>query len=315
MRVDCHSDTALWLLEQESLVDVPQAHQDYRRIGAHLDLAFLDIFLDEAKHKDDAPACFQDILRRLTADIAAHADWVAPLLWREQLDAPNNGQTLPKLVLIAAEGAAALGEDSRYLGAYFEAGLRLIGPTWNYANRYAGGCATDSGFTREGLALIAACNAKGILLDGAHLNRRSFWDLTEASQAPFIVSHSCCDRLNNHRRNLDDDQMRALAARGGVMGVTFVPDFLGGAGDLQRLLEHIEYAVSLIGSHHVALGSDFDGSDLCLGLTGVESLPAVYAALAARGMAKTDIANVAGLSVKRLLMQVLPVHGRRAGVD
>lgn len=308
MRTDCHSDTALWLLEKESLMDIPQAHQDYRRIGAYLDLAFLDIFLDEAEHKEDAPAYFQFILRRLTADIAAHPAWVAPLLWREQLDAPNTGGTLPKLVLIAMEGAAGLGEDSEYLDAYFAAGLRLIGLTWNYANRYAGGCASDAGFSRAGWDLVASCNAIGVLLDGAHLNRRSFWDLCEASRAPFIVSHSCCAGLHEHRRNLDDSQMRALAERGGVMGVTFVPDFLGGAGDFDRLLEHIEYAVSLIGSDHVALGSDFDGSDLCTGLTGVESLPALYAALAARGMAEADIANVAGLSVRGLLSRVLPAR-------
>lgn len=312
MRVDCHADTALWLLEKPSLMDLPEAHQDYRRICACLDLAFLAIFIDEGKHPHDTPRLFRNVLSLLGNDILAHKDQVLPLLYREQLSncdqlsSLDSAICLPKLILLGAEGAAGLGMDSEFLDEYYDAGLRFIGPTWNYANKYAGGCATDFGFTQEGLKLIDACNRKGILLDGAHLNQSSFWQLIANSKLPIIISHTCCAGLYEHRRNINDEQMIALAKKNGVMGITFVADFLGGAGDLKRLCEHIEYAVALIGSQHVALGSDFDGCQPHEELAGVEKISSIYKKLSSRGMDDKDIANIAGLSVVALLKKVLP---------
>lgn len=225
LRADCHADTALWLLEQPSLEFLPEAHQDYRRISEHLDLAFLAIYLDEAEHATDAPQHFSRLFGRLTADIAAHCHLVEPLLWREQL--AREDIALPKLLLLGAEGASGLGEDSQNLDDYYQTGLRFIGLTWNYANAYASGSAAEGGLSKAGRRLVERCNAKGILLDAAHLNSASFWDLAEASSAPFIVSHTCCASLNPHCRNLEDSQMLALAELGGVMGITFVPVFLG----------------------------------------------------------------------------------------
>lgn len=308
LRADCHADTALWLLEQPSLLDLPEAHQDYRRISEHLDLAFLAIYLDEAEYEHELPRLFARLLLMLNADITAHADLVEPLLWREQLE--QSGDDLPKLLLLGAEGASGLGVDSQHLETYYQAGLRFIGPTWNYANAYAGGCGGAGGLTAAGRRLVELCNAKGMLLDAAHLNCGSFWDLAEASQEPFIVSHTCCAALQPHRRNLDDSQMLALAELGGVMGITFVPDFLGPAGDLRRLCEHIEYAVALIGSSHVALGSDFDGSEPHAELSGVQTLPRIYSELCRRGMNAADLDNVMGASVTRLLARVLPSRSR-----
>lgn len=302
MRIDCHCDTALWLLKSPSLLCLPEAHQDYQRISRYLDLAFMDIFINENEYAHEMPEMFQQVLNLLLADIAKHRDLVCPLLWREQLDKPS-GQTL---LLIAAEGAASLGRECQFLEQYYAAGLRLIGLTWNGANRYAGGCASSDGLTDEGQLLVAHCNQLGILLDGAHLNRRSFWQLLEQSRQPIIVSHTCCDALYHHRRNLDDEQILALAEQDGVVGVTFVPDFLGGAGDLTRLCEHIEHAVTLVGSSHVALGSDFDGCTPVAELNGLEKLPLLYDTLAKRGMATEDIANIAGKSVMNLLRKILP---------
>lgn len=302
MRVDCHCDTALWLLQYPSLLELPAAQQDYQRISKYLDLAFMDIFINENDHAEDMPQMFRQVLQLLLADIQAHSSLVKPLLWREQLAEPQTH----KLLLIAAEGAGGLGQAGEFLDQYYSLGLRLVGLTWNGANRYAGGCASDAGLTAEGELLVKRCNQLGVVLDGAHLNRRSFWQLLEQSTQPVIVSHTCCDALYHHRRNVDDEQIKALAAQGGVVGITFVPDFLGGAGDLLQLCEHIEHAVALVGSEHVALGSDFDGCTPVAELSGVEKLPVLYAALAERGMTAGDIANIAGASVVNLLRKVLP---------
>ena len=303
IRIDCHCDTALWLLKQPSLLELPQAQQDLRRICRYLDVCFMGIFVNEAEHPQNTPQIFQQVLQLLRSDIAKHNDMVMPLLYREQLQQPLS----PKLLLIGAEGAAGLGEDCEFLEQYYQAGLRLIGPTWNNANRYAGGCASDQGLSKEGKRLVRLCNERGILLDGAHLNRRSFWQMLELSEQPIIVSHTCCAALQPHQRNLNDSQLIALAKRGGVAGITFVPDFLGGAGDLPRLCEHIEHAVSLIGSEHVALGSDFDGCDPVTELGDLSKLPLLYQTLRERGMKEKDLDNLAGASVLKLLQKVLPV--------
>ena len=317
MKVDCHADTALYILEEESLRSLPQAQMDYLRVNEFLDLAFWAIFIDEGKYQEDTPARFARVLHLLNKDLTANDDLVMPLLNKEQLEEyirnreedPNN--IVPKLILLVAEGASVLGNNSEFLVKYYSAGLRCIGPAWNYVNDYAGGSASSDGFTPAGLDLIENCNNKGILLDGAHLNRKSFWQMLEHSAFPFIVSHSCCAALSSkevfqYRRNLDDDQMLALAQKGGVMGITFVPDFLGGAGNMERLLEHIEYAVDLIGSEHVALGSDFDGCIPHQELAGAEKLPDIYQGLAQRGMKEKDINNIAGQSVIELLKIILP---------
>jgi membrane dipeptidase len=90
-----------------------------------------------------------------------------------------------------------------------------------------------------------------------------------------------------------------------VAGITLVPDFLGG-DSIDDVCRHIEYAVELMGSEHVAIGSDFDGAQLVRGINGVQDFPLLLARLSERGMAAADVENVGGESMRRLLTQVLP---------
>lgn len=302
MRIDCHADTALLLLENESLLDLPAAHLDYQRIAKYLDIAFLAIFVNQTKHTDDSPAFFRRVLDLLLQDLRLHKKLVKPIRYATQVSRSSSH----KRVLIGAEGAACLGIDSEFFKEYYEDGLRLIGLTWNQANRYAGGAFSEGEITEEGYNLIDKCHQKGVVLDAAHLNRKSFWQLLAYSRMPVMVSHTCCAALQDHCRNLDDQQMKALAEQGGVMGINFVPDFLGGEGDLLRVCEHIEYAVKLIGSQHLAIGSDFDGCQPHTDLAGAEHLPSIYQQLSLRGMGDADVENVMGKSAQRLLEEVLP---------
>lgn len=302
MRIDCHCDTALFLLKEKSLRELATAHLDYNRLQKYLDISFFALFINQDEHAADSTQFCRHLLSMLKADLAANSDIVRPLLFAPQLAKACQ----QKQVLLGIEGAACLGKDSEFLAEFFEQGLRFVGITWNQTNRYASGAFSTGEFTEEGYNLIEKCNEMNVLLDGAHLNRASFWQLLEKSSAPVIVSHTCCNALQEHCRNLDDAQMKALAAKGGVMGINFVADFLGGAGDLQRVCEHIEYAVGLIGSSHVAIGSDFDGCEPHPQLAGVEKLPQLYQELSRRGMSDADLMNITGESVLSLLQQVLP---------
>ncbi|MDO4581114.1 MAG: membrane dipeptidase [Bacillota bacterium] len=301
LRIDCHADTPLWLLKQPSLAELPQAHSDYRRIAGYLDVAVLALWTDEAEYAGREAGHFRRLLQLLLDDIAAVPAAPRLLLYREQLLEPSC-----PLALLAMEGASPLGARCEHLSAYIERGLRMIGLTWNGDNSYAGGCAGDIGISADGLELIELCEQSGVVVDGAHLSRRSFWELTRAAKKPFIVSHTCCDALHPYRRNLDDEQLKAVAEAGGVVGVTFVPDFLGLSRDIAAVGAHIRHALRIAGTEAVAIGSDFDGTQLPDGMEGLQSLPLLYDALCAAGVDEAVIEKVAGENMRRVLTDLLP---------
>ena len=303
MRIDCHNDTVGFLRNNSSLERLSGAHLDFERLRTYLDCSFFAVFIDQKKYAADPSGEFSHMLELLKADIAA-APGLELLLGGSQLEADPPEKSL---ILLSMEGAAPLGDDGERLDEYFAAGLRALGLTWNHATAYAGGAREGGGVTAAGRRLIRRCNELGILLDGAHASHAAFSDLLRESRRPIIDSHTVCAAFGDgFGRALTDEELRALAAKGGVAAITFVADFLGAGGSMDRLCEHIEYAVSLIGSEHVGLGADYDGADLAPELAGVQLLPSLYARLRQRGMAEEDLDNVKGNSVRRLLRQVLP---------
>ena len=305
LRIDCHNDTVGFFNDHPSLERLPQAHLDYQRLRAYLDAAFFAIFVDQKEYAGREAPRFSSVLDKLRADLAGQPDFQL-LLGRDQLEKP---QPQRHLVLVSMEGAAPLGQEAEHLTDYYGRGLRAVGLTWNYDTAYAGAAAAGGGgLTPAGQRLVARCNRLGVLLDAAHGSSQTLADLLKYSKAPIIDSHTVCGALGENRwgRCLSDEELRALAAQGGVAGLAFVPDFLGGDGGLDRLCEHIEHAVALVGSAHVALGADFDGTEMHPAYAGVQHLPKLYQRLQQRGMSCGDIDNVAGESVRRLLLQVLP---------
>lgn len=302
MRVDCHCDTVMLYEKYQSLACMPEAHIDYQRLREHLDLSFFAIWLDQEKCGKELSVEFQRVQDLLREDVSRQAG-LDFLLWREQLDAPAD-----KLILIAMEGAEPLGENwQENLKTYYEQGLRLVGPTWNYATRFAGSNLSGGGLTEQGRELVEHCNRMGILLDAAHISEEALDDMLACSRAPILDSHTVCAAVcDDWARSINDRQLIALAEKGGVAAITMVPQFLGGAGDLEQFCRHVEYAVSLIGSAHVAIGGDYDGADLVPELAGIQQLPDVYARLRQRGMPEADLQQVMGGSVASLLKQVLP---------
>jgi membrane dipeptidase len=137
--------------------------------------------------------------------------------------------------------------------------------------------------------LIGACNEMGIMIDLSHLNYRGFMDVASLSDRPLVATHCGCHALAESARNLTDDQLRAIADSGGLVGCNFFTGDLRGDGEfgsdmpLSRLAEHIEHMVSVMGDAHVALGSDFDGADMCDEMRDVTCLPNLIGLLRDRG--------------------------------
>jgi membrane dipeptidase len=167
----------------------------------------------------------------------------------------------PRLALVLSmEGVEALGTDPDAFDELFDAGVRMVSLTWNYANPFGGGIDTpEQGLTKAGRELVGSFAERGVVLDLAHASEPTFFEALEASgDAQVVVSHAGCRGVHDHPRNVSDEQLRALADRGGVLGIMALTLTVGrnGAG-LERYLDHVDHAVGTMGIEHVALGSDF----------------------------------------------------------
>jgi membrane dipeptidase len=175
-------------------------------------------------------------------------------------DVLENSELLGVLLLI--EDAIGISPELTNLSELYQKGVRAIGPVWNKDTHFGGGTDTDAGLTEAGKKLLAGMEQLGIALDTAHMNPTDFKDALENFHGIIINSHTCARALTEHRRNLSDEQLQALAARGAVAGVAFVPSFLNideKAATIDDVKQHLDHMVKVMGIEHVALGSDFDG--------------------------------------------------------
>ncbi len=217
-------------------------------------------------------------------------------------------------VILGLEGAEALEGDLGVLRTFHRLGVRNIGLTWNFRNQAADGVAeerTGGGLTTFGVALVEEMNRLGIVVDIAHLSPAGVEDVLTISQAPIIASHANARAVCDHRRNLTDAQLEKIARNGGVVGVTFVPPFVDGAdggATLQRVLDHVDHMVRVMGDDHVGLGSDFDGffgEEGTAGLEDVSRMPAITAGLLERGYSEDSVQKILGGNFLRVFRQVM----------
>ncbi|MHA2621617.1 MAG: dipeptidase [bacterium JZ-2024 1] len=164
-------------------------------------------------------------------------------------------------VILSLEGATPLGREPENLRLFHRLGLRALGLTWNHRNAFADGIGVGEsagGLTDLGRDLLALCEDLGVAVDISHLHPRGVDDVLERATKPPYASHSNAQVLKNHPRNLMDEFIREVAARGGIIGVTFVPEFLH-QPTVQAIAEHAEHIASIGGENSVSIGSDFCG--------------------------------------------------------
>ncbi len=143
---------------------------------------------------------------------------------------------------------------------YYDLGVRHMLLAYNTKNMVGDGCSerTDAGLSRFGIAAIQEMNRVGMLVDGSHTGYRTTMEAMEVTRAPFIFSHCCCAALAHHYRNVRDEQIKACARTGGVIGIAGIGAFLG---DTQARAEsqfhHIDYVARLVGPQHVGIGNDY----------------------------------------------------------
>jgi membrane dipeptidase len=210
-------------------------------------------------------------------------------------------------LVLALEGAQGLdgptpGDWRLRLSALEARGLQIVGLTWSFSNRFAGSSGdSGQGLTDEGTALVAQLAKDGVIVDLSHASRATTLEVCGASKVPVIASHSDSYTLHAHARNLTDDEIRCIAATGGVIGVNFHATFVGGTRDVKAVADQADAIARIGGFASVALGSDFDGIiKVPTGLEDASRLPALWAELRARGWTDAQIRGMRGENFLRV---------------
>ena len=238
---------------------------------------------------------------------------------REYADIENCMKDNVMMAIAHIEGAEALENNLGNLAHYYDKGLRSIGLVWSRPNDFGSGVPfkypstsdTGPGLTPAGMELVAECNRKNMIVDLAHLNYKGFFDAAKISKAPLVVSHANVNRICQVSRNLMDDQIAAVAASGGVIGINFEPSFLrpdGGHGadmPLEVIADHFEYITKRHGTDNVGFGTDFDGADMPQDIKDASDLQKVVEVLRKRGFDDEALEKMANKNWLRVLKATL----------
>ncbi|WP_421760109.1 dipeptidase [Devosia sp.] len=195
------------------------------------------------------------------------------------------------------EGAEALDEDLYFLDVLYAAGLRSIGPVWSRTNIFGHGVPfrfphspdIGPGLTEAGKRLVAACNAKRIMIDLSHITERGFWDVAELSTAPLVATHSNVHALTASPRNLTAEQLKAIRDSDGMVGLNFATGFLRPDGlmradtEIEVMIRHLDAMIEAVGETRVGIGSDFDGALIPAAIGDASGLPVLFEAMRQHG--------------------------------
>lgn len=252
--------------------------------------------------------------------------------------------------LCGIEGGRALNESLAVLEDFHARGVRILTLVWNDHLSWIRSCQTcddpaiPAGLSDFGRDVVRKMNELGIIVDLSHAGVQSFYDTLEVSTKPVVASHSGCHALHAHPRNLDDDQLRALAANDGVIGIVFHTSFLDADAmaenarvqrsepyvsidrsdvmrawaemqrvsqaesaplGINRVVEHVLHAVEVAGPRHVGIGSDYDGILRApAGLEDASGYPRLVEALLEHGLDEATVEGIVGANFERVFREV-----------
>lgn len=205
-------------------------------------------------------AAFEGIFRDLArweGEIARHPETFLAIRGAGDLETARSSGRLG--VVYGLQDGVAFHDDLSRLAVLHRFGVRIVQPTYNLRNLLGDGCLEPdgAGLSRAGQESIRRMNALGILVDLSHCGRRTTRDALAASAVPVAFTHTGCAAVAEHPRNKTDDELRALAARGGVAGIYFMPYLRPGAQPTaEDVVRHVEHAVKVAGEDHVGVGTD-----------------------------------------------------------
>jgi len=242
------------------------------------------IFVPDNYRGQDAIDFFDRYRAVFDQQMAEHGNQIAPCRSFADMEQALNGGKFAAVLTV--EGGAVLAGQPERAQVLRDAGVRMLTLTWNGPNELGSGHDSAMGLTACGREAVAELERCGVLVDVSHLNDRGFEDLLSVAKKPFVASHSNARAVCGHRRNLPDAFIREIAARGGLIGLNYAKDFLSdsGRGSLDDLYRHVCRFLELDAGNCLALGSDFDGTDVHPDLDSVEKSVSIYSYLTRHGI-------------------------------
>ncbi|MBR1538063.1 MAG: dipeptidase [Bacteroidales bacterium] len=311
--IDTHTDTALELVREN--VDLSKVQADFAKLReGRVDCCFYPIFVDQGPlddaSRDSAYLWARGKMEAIRAYIQARPKEASIAL--TAADIVKNKKRRRLSLVMGLENGYPIGRDLGRLKDFYDLGARIITLSHNYdndicdASRYPEN--TWGGLSPFGKQLVREMNRLGIIVDCSHASTSTLYDCLELSTAPVICSHSCVYAIKDHPRNLTDDEIRAIAAKGGVVQVTtgrWALSWLPRSEvDISTFCDHVEYIRRLVGIEHVGIGTDFDGGGGMKQLEDASKMKYITVELLRRGWTAGELELFWGGNLLRVMRAV-----------
>ncbi len=320
LTLDTHCDTPMFFHQDikfdqrdpRILVDLHKMHegrQDAVIMAAYLPQPKMgESFSSKVAFDINSPMAYADfIFDKIEAIVRSNRKHLS--IARTPADLYEDKRKDRRSIMFAIENAIALNHDVDNIKHFAQRGVVYITLCHNGDNDIcdsAKGCDTNHGVSKFGEKVIREMNRQGIMVDLSHASEHSFFDALEISKTPIVCSHSSCKALCDVPRNLTDEQMRAIAQKGGVVQVTLYGGFLRKEGEatIRDAVEHLNHAVRIMGIDHVGLGTDFDGDGGVTGLANSSEMINFTLALLKNKYSERDIQKIWGGNWLRVMALV-----------
>lgn len=310
--LDSHCDTPMFFpqgvdfgsRDEKLLVDL------HKMTEGHQDATIMVAYLPQSLADSQPKGCRKfadDIFDKIEEVVSQHQEHIA--IAKDYVELVFHKETGRKSIMLGIENGIALEGDLKNLKHFADRGIVYMTLCHNGDNDIcdsAKGNNTHNGVSDFGKKVIRKMNKLGIMVDLSHASEKSFYDALEISKLPIVCSHSSCRALCDHPRNLTDDQMRALAKKGGVMQITLYSGFLRSDGEatMEDAIAHLEHAIEVMGIDHVGIGTDFDGDGGIRGLANSSELLNLTRQLMSRGYSDDDIHKIWGGNFLHLMTKI-----------
>lgn len=319
--IDMHCDTLMraYVSRKETVYDLPGLMLDVKRLreGGALAQFFAIFMLAEDMRAQLGPAFPKDmdyikaLLRIHRETMNLHGDSIAEA--RSLAEYKENKENGKISGILSLEDGRAVDSCMENLYWLHREGIRMIALTWNYENCFGFPNSKETLVMQQGLKpfgkeAIAVMNDLGIIIDVAHLSDGGFWDIVNLTGKPFVASHSNCRAIAPHQRNLTDEMIRALAEKGGVMGLNFCGPFLnedaaGRESRIPQMIKHLKHMIKVGGIDTPAIGTDFDGTYGEFDIPECSKMQRLFEALEQEGFTQEQIEKIAYKNVERVIKE------------
>lgn len=317
--LDSHNDTALYLNHPDGKYSVAKGQVTFSKMKeGGLDAGFFAIYLGQKaldkKSLDSAYNYCSTELALFTEYVKNHSD-EAEIAYKPSDFAKIKAKG-KSIVVLAIENGYPIGTDIDKLDEFYGRGVRYLTLSHNYANNICDASMDKNpemygGLSDFGYKVIERMNRLGMIVDVSHASSSTLKDVLECSKAPIVATHSGAWEIKNHKRNLTDDELRAIAAKGGVIqcatGRFFLSTLPKKEVTIKHLVDHIDHMKKVVGPDHIGLGTDFDGGGGVIGLEDCTKVKAVTVEMLKRGYTPEELGKFWGGNFLRAWEEIIKV--------